>query len=93
MFRCILVAIFGASGNLLTLLAIPWAQKKKILGFDKTPASKYTTIFILNLAFADFLYYVTNLPLYSLTVSSAKCLLVVCIFEISVFFTEMARII
>ena len=93
MFRCILVAIFGASGNLLTLLAIPWAQKKKILGFDKTPASKYTTIFILNLAFADFLYCVTNLPMYSLTVSTSICLVVLWIFELSVFFTEMARII
>ena len=30
--------------------------------------SKYTTIFILNLAFADFLYCSTSLPLYSLTV-------------------------
>ena len=77
MFRCIIVAIFVASGYLLTPLAIPWAQKKKILGFDKTPASKYTTIFILNLAFADFLYCGTNLPLYSLTVSNAICQMVI----------------
>merc|ERR1712013_324183 len=65
---CVLVAVFGAVGNLLTLLAIPWARRRKTLGFDKTPMSKYTTIFILNLAFADFLYCSTSLPLYSLTV-------------------------
>ena len=72
MFRCIIVAIFGAGGNLLTLLAIPWAKRKKILGFDRSPL-KYTTIFIVNLAFADFLYCVTNLPMYSVTVSIFIC--------------------
>ena len=64
--RCILVATVGAAGNLLTLLAIPWAQANKILGFHRTPL-KYTTIFIVNLAFADFLYCVTSLPMYSTT--------------------------
>ena len=63
-FRCIIVAIVGAVGNLLTLLAIPWAQRKKLPGFNIAP-SKYTTIFIVNLAFADFLYCVINLPMYS----------------------------
>ena len=33
--------------------------------------ARYTTIFIVNLAFADFLYCLVNLPLYSLTVSCA----------------------
>ena len=62
------MAFVGALGNLLTLLAVPWAQSNKILGFNKPPA-KHTTIFIINLAFADFLYCVTNLPMYSITVS------------------------
>ena len=63
-----LVALIGAGGNLLTLLAIPWAQANKILDFNKTPL-KYTTIYIVNLAFADFLYCTTNLPMYSVTVA------------------------
>ena len=67
-FRCLIVAISGALGNLLTVLAVPWAQHKRILGFNR-PQLKYTTIFIINLAIADFLYCVINLPLYSLTVS------------------------
>jgi len=61
------VAVFGGLGNLLTLLAIPWAQYHKMFGFNKTPQS-YTTIFIVNLAFADFLYCITSMPMYSFTV-------------------------
>ena len=61
------MASVGAAGNLLTLLAIPWAQTNQILGFERKPF-KYTTIFIVNLAFADFLYCVSNLPMYSVTV-------------------------
>ena len=64
------MAVFGALGNLLTLLAIPWAQSNRILGFNRSPL-KYTTIFIVNLAFADFLYCITSLPMYSYTVSLA----------------------
>ena len=66
MFRCLLIGLFGAAGNLLTLLAIPWAQKKQLPGFD------HTTIFIVNLALADFLYCVTVLPMYSITVSALQ---------------------
>jgi len=62
----LIVAFSGAIGNLLTILAVPWAQHKRILGFNR-PQLKYTTIFIINLAFADFLYCVINLPLYSIT--------------------------
>ena len=62
------MAVVGAIGNLLTLFAIPWAQSNKILGFNRTPL-KYTEIFIVNLAFSDFLYCITNLPMYSHTVS------------------------
>ena len=71
-FRCIVIAVIGAIGNLLTLTAIPWAQRNKFLGFNQDPL-KYTTIFILNLAFADFLYCITNLPVYAITVSIYYC--------------------
>jgi len=60
-FVCIAVAVIGTLGNLLTLTAIPWAQRNKILGFNQS------TIFILNLAFADFLYCIFNLPVYAIT--------------------------
>jgi len=49
---CIVIAVVGAIGNLLTLLAIPWAEKN---------------LPILNLAMADFIYCVINFPLYSFT--------------------------
>ena len=61
------MALAGTVGNILTLLALPWARRKRILGFHKTPA-RHTNTAILNLAAADLLYCVTNLPLYSLTV-------------------------
>jgi hypothetical protein len=63
-----LITLFGAAGNLLTLLAIPWAQKNRRLGFDRGPA-KYTIIFMLNLAAADLIYCITILPIHSITVS------------------------
>lgn len=86
MSRCIIVAVIGALGNLLTLLAIPWAQSNRILGFNRTPL-KYTTIFIVNLAFADFLYCITSLPMYSYTVKyiSSKYHIIYNIQRISVY--------
>jgi hypothetical protein len=38
LFRCIIVAVFGLVGNLLTLLAIPWATRNKMAGFNAYPA-------------------------------------------------------
>ena len=70
--RCIIMAVTGALGNLLTILAIPWAQKNKKLGFDKYPL-KFMTPVLLNLAFADFMYCVVNLPLCGVTVSKLGC--------------------
>lgn len=35
--RCIIVAVVGAAGNLLTLLSVPWAQRNKMTGFDRSP--------------------------------------------------------
>ena len=57
------MAVIGSFGNLLTLLSIPWAiaHKKAIMHFVPM---KYTNIFIVNLAWADFLYCVTSLPTY-----------------------------
>ena len=49
--RCLLIAIFGGFGNLLTIFAIPWAWRKKILVFE-LPHLKFTSVFIVNLAFA-----------------------------------------
>ena len=56
-------AILGFSGNLLTILAIPYAAKKQKFNLHRNWP---LTIFILNLAIADFLYSSINLPLYAL---------------------------
>ena len=91
------MAVAGALGNLLTLLAIPWAQSSRILGFSRSPLKyvpiridfiismstvsifcfkyMYTTIFIVNLAAADFLYCVTSLPMYAATVRMVSCVM------------------
>ena len=61
---CIVNAFVGFSGNLLTLLAIPYAQRKGILGFQQSTCDS-TTLFILNLAFSDLLYCIFNLPMYA----------------------------
>lgn len=53
----------GFTGNLLTLLAIPYAQRKGTLDFTRYDS---TTLFILNLAFSDLLYCTFNLPMYSM---------------------------
>ena len=66
--RCIIVTVVGFLGNLLTLLSIPWARHNGLYGFSDHP-SKHTSIFVLNLAFADFLYCVTSLPLNAFTVT------------------------
>ena len=58
-----MIALFGVSGNLLTILAIPWASNRKYFGLDRSWTT--TTVFIINLAVADFLYCLVNLPLYS----------------------------
>jgi len=64
-YICIVIAIFGLCGNLLTLLTVPWATKNGLLGFNTYPG-RYTNIFIVNLAFADFTYCLTSLPFYSI---------------------------
>ena len=60
---CIINAVLGFSGNLLTLLAIPYAAKRQKFNLHQNWP---LTIFILNLAVADLLYSSINLPLYAL---------------------------
>ena len=56
-------AVLGICGNLLTILAIPYAAKRQKFNLHRNWP---LTIFILNLAVADFLYSSINLPLYAL---------------------------
>ena len=48
----LIVFLFGAIGNLTTLISIPFAARKKLYGLDQN--FKTTTIFILHLSFVDF---------------------------------------
>ena len=50
----LLVGLVGAFGNFITLLAIPYAAKQKRYDLDKN--FNTTTVYILNLAFIDFLH-------------------------------------
>ncbi len=59
---CMANAVIGFSGNLLTLLAIPAARRRKKFGFHD---ADYALPSILNLALADMLYCAINLPMYS----------------------------
>ena len=56
---CLINAIIGICGNSLTLLAIPYAMKKKMFDFNR---NRPTTDFILNLAFCDLMYCLFNYP-------------------------------
>ena len=60
---CIVNAILGFCGNLLTIFAIPYAARRQKFNLHRNWP---LTIFILNLAIADFLYSSINLPLYAL---------------------------
>lgn len=62
---CLLNAVVGSVGNLLTIVAIPTAKYRKKCGFNRSLDA--TTIFLVNLALADFLYAGVNLPLYAST--------------------------
>ena len=59
---CFTNALVGFTGNILTLIAIPYAAKKKRFNLH---INWSTTAFILNLAFADILYCVFNLSILS----------------------------
>jgi hypothetical protein len=56
----LLVNIFiGLSENLLTLVAVPYAKYRKKFGFSR---SESTSLYILNLAFCDFLFCAAAAP-------------------------------
>jgi len=59
----IFVGSLGISGNLLTLLAIPYAAKRKRYGLERNYNS--TTIFTLHLAFIDLCFCVICIPQYT----------------------------
>ena len=59
---CFINSFAGTAGNLLTLVAIPYAMKRKMFGFGRSDAIDIITPYVLNLAFADFLYCTTSMP-------------------------------
>ena len=56
---CIVNAVLGFSGNLLTILAIPYAAKRQKFNLHRNWP---LTIFILNLAVADLLFVIFCIP-------------------------------
>ena len=62
---CCTVAVLGGAGNLLTLCAVPYASRCCRAPLEvKRLRYSTATVFILNLAVADLLYCLVNLPLY-----------------------------
>ena len=59
------ILLFGALGNLLTLLAIPHAAKQKRHGLDRNYQT--TTVFVLHLALVDLLCSLVLGPIYAST--------------------------
>ena len=59
---CILVSVAGIFGNLLTLLALPYAKKKRLHRLHENWNT--STVFILNLATADLIFCIICLPTY-----------------------------
>ena len=53
-----------SAGNLLTLLSIPYARYRRRFGFQRINDS--TTLYILNLAFCDFLFCLVPAPIFAL---------------------------
>ena len=57
--------LFGVSGNLLTLLAIPYAYRRRRFGF-RSSSDDPMNLYILNLAFCDLLFCLFVIPLFAL---------------------------
>ena len=57
--------LIGVGGNLLTLLSIPYARRRRLFGF-RTSSQDSTSLYILHLAFCDFLFCLVVVPLYAL---------------------------
>ena len=57
--------LLGVSGNLLTLLAIPYARRRRRFGF-KNSSDDPTNLYILHLAFCNLLFCLVVVPLFAL---------------------------
>ena len=57
--------LFGVGGNLLTLLAIPYARRRRCFGF-KSSSDDSTNLYILHLAFCNLLFCLIVIPLFTL---------------------------
>ena len=55
--------ILGVSGNLLTLLSVPYARNRRQFGFKRSDDS--TILYVLNLAFSDLLFCLVAIPTYT----------------------------
>ena len=55
--------ILGISGNLLTLLSVPYARNRRQFGFKRSDDS--TIPYVLNLAFSDLLFCLVAIPTYT----------------------------
>ena len=55
--------ILGISGNLLTLLSVPFARNHRMFGFKRSDDS--TIPYVLNLAFSDLLFCLVVIPTYT----------------------------
>ena len=55
--------ILGISGNLLTLLSVPYARNRRQFGFRRSDDS--TIPYVLNLAFSDLLFCLIAIPTYT----------------------------
>ena len=55
--------ILGISGNLLTLLSVPFARNRRQFGFKRSDDS--TIPYVLNLAFTDLLFCLIAIPTYT----------------------------
>ena len=89
--------MLGSLGNLLSLLAVPWAARRRYLPlglqvlmikcryFHLDKQWNLVTVFILNLAVADFLYCSINLSVYSIQVGKTTFAFLCFSYVLSVF--------
>ena len=63
---CVLIAIFGIFGNLLTLYSLPHAKKNSIGGKCWSKTWNTSTVFIINLARIDLFFCVFCIPTFAI---------------------------
>ena len=56
--------ILGVTGNILTLLSVPFARNRRQFGFKRSDDSTIT--YVLNLAFTDLLFCLVAIPTYTM---------------------------